>query len=492
MTTALDDSFSLVRRWIGEKRESFCPPSSYTAASRASYTVIHASPHNVDLLGAGDVFHRVLICEETELKSKDERLSVTPAHVLVHFDDAYATQTPGACIYWDVRGLQLTDSLDDYHVGSTTLSQSVYRLISHPQHPVPMMVICVSSSFPVLKLTRTARHEAHMMVNDRHYLILAGACGTTLLSGDECRHQIATILQHPQQHLRQRLRQIMDAQLWRCPNAQRMLWERLMQLHRQTTPNLDDEDIYNALRECYHSKLLCTPEAAHLRSSNQRGGEDDGRANSRVREIMDMIAREGVPVSSILDVGCGEGSITTAVGKALNLRASRIHGCDVREPASTNGFTFQHITDNHYRIPYEDEQFPCVLALMSLHHIDHVEDTLTEIRRILRPGGVLIIREHDLSSPELSPVIDVMHGLYARVWSDPPEQPTFCDTYYAHYRPRAEWTRLIEGAGLIRSVHSPDAQRQAWDGGRINQERNGFIRNPFQHLYGVYRRPKEN
>jgi hypothetical protein len=46
-------------------------------------------------------------------------------------------------------------------------------------------------------------------------------------------------------------------------------------------------------------------------------------------------------------------------------------------------------------------------------------------------------------SADLAISIDVMHGLYARVLSDPQEWPSFCDTYFSCYTSKAEWTRRI-------------------------------------------------
>ena len=93
---------------------------------------------------------------------------------------------------------------------------------------------------------------------------------------------------------------------------------------------------------------------------------------------------------------------------------------------------------------------------MALHHFENQNQMLQEVFRVLRPGGIFVIREHDCNPQEvrpfanlkliteyklrvhycvnqhhaqsysyvqLAPVIDVLHGLYSRVWSDPPEMP---------------------------------------------------------------------
>lgn len=66
-------------------------------------------------------------------------------------------------------------------------------------------------------------------------------------------------------------------------------------------------------------------------------------------------------------------------------------------------------------LPYEDNKFDLIVTLMTLHHIKNVEQVLREFRRILKPGGCIIIREHDHCYPEFSVFLDIVHGLYCKV-----------------------------------------------------------------------------
>ena len=89
-----------------------------------------------------------------------------------------------------------------------------------------------------------------------------------------------------------------------------------------------------------------------------------------------------------------------------------------------------------------------VTMLMALHHVQKPRELLSEVVRVLRPGGFLVIREHDCNPTRLALALDVQHGLYAKVWCDPPEWPKFCEEYFAEYRTSSEWTNMIENAGL--------------------------------------------
>jgi hypothetical protein len=70
-------------------------------------------------------------------------------------------------------------------------------------------------------------------------------------------------------------------------------------------------------------------------------------------------------------------------------------------------------------------RFLCTRRLVA--HRRHIDTLVREIHRVLRPGGHLVIREHNCDSNETALTLDLVHGLYALVWRDPPEDPTFLD-----------------------------------------------------------------
>ena len=583
------DVFSLVRQWAGQQRERFCPPSSYSTLTRSSHTLVDAAAcigfAALTFLRRADVFHRVVACETRDdwadaltanlaLYRKADKVSLQRLHVMHYFQQRYDTDSRFACVYWDpavpsTPPLAVAPAGDDFlfdeplHLPATApqpqlsfdgLASCCRHLLSHPHHPVPLLLLKLPAAFNTGLLSSLARHTAEEVAVAKpfgfKFLILAGSPSSATVPVDpsasasslspspaaapinpygdpsivlaSSRRQLLFLYssqQMPvQSHLYQRLKQIMASQLWGCPQAQAQLWrffnDRMrsaLQQQQQGTahgsgtadaPSLDDEELYDALRGFYHGSLLMTPECAELRKRKtaKKGGEDgcgaeDGRANSRVKELVSLIRRHRFPPplpsspASVLDVGCSEGSITASLASALSIPPSDAHGCDVRELPTSPLFTFRLITST--QLPYPSSSFHCVLALMSLHHIDTVTSTLHEIHRVLAPGGMLILREHDLSTPHLAPLLDVMHGLYARVWSDPPEQPHFCQDYYAHYRGRREWQGMIEACGLRQSEESEDRREQAWDRG-VKVRRDGSIANPFQFYYALYYKPTDD
>ena len=60
------------------------------------------------------------------------------------------------------------------------------------------------------------------------------------------------------------------------------------------------------------------------------------------------------------------GKITAALGSALSLAPSAVHGCDVRD-IGADGFTFTLTHGN--TLPYPDHHFDLITSLMVFHHV---------------------------------------------------------------------------------------------------------------------------
>jgi ubiquinone/menaquinone biosynthesis C-methylase UbiE len=119
----------------------------------------------------------------------------------------------------------------------------------------------------------------------------------------------------------------------------------------------------------------------------------------------------------ILDVGCGTGSLTFALAGTANL--SEIAAIDysavfVEEAIRRN-------TDPRIKIrqadacalPFEDGMFDRALALLVLHFVPEAGKAVAEMRRVVRPGGVVAaaVWDHLGGMPGMRMMVDTVAAL---------------------------------------------------------------------------------
>jgi SAM-dependent methyltransferase len=104
----------------------------------------------------------------------------------------------------------------------------------------------------------------------------------------------------------------------------------------------------------------------------------------------------------ILDVGCGPGSIT--VGLARYVAPTEVVGVDgapdVLDVAGAHAAA-EHMDNvrfleaDAYALPYPDDSFHVVYAHQVLQHLVDPIAALTEMKRVLRSGGYIAVRDAD-------------------------------------------------------------------------------------------------
>jgi len=128
----------------------------------------------------------------------------------------------------------------------------------------------------------------------------------------------------------------------------------------------------------------------------------------------------------VLDVGCGPGSIT--VGFAKRSEHVEVVGIDCEEKvleeakrrAEDDGVAdrINFLNESVYELPLEDNSFDVVFAHQVLQHLADPVGAIKEMKRVLRPGGVIGVRESDYASmlvfPEMK-AIDDWREIYTAV-----------------------------------------------------------------------------
>jgi methionine biosynthesis protein MetW len=105
------------------------------------------------------------------------------------------------------------------------------------------------------------------------------------------------------------------------------------------------------------------------------------------------------PGGRLLDLGCGDGSLTVRVAQAA--QAAEVHGVEFVEhiaaAARARGVEVA-AADLGRRLPYDDASFDVVHSNQVIEHLPHTDAFMREIRRLLKPEGYAIVSTNNLAS----------------------------------------------------------------------------------------------
>ena len=129
------------------------------------------------------------------------------------------------------------------------------------------------------------------------------------------------------------------------------------------------------------------------------------------------------PDAEVLDVGCGPGTITLGLarraGRTVGLDASAAMVEEARSLAVTSGVANAAFeVGSAYDLPYADGSFDVVYAHQVMQHLAEPVRALREARRVLRPGGLVAVRDSDYGTmvhAPVDPAIEHWRALYHRV-----------------------------------------------------------------------------
>ncbi|MBI3994704.1 MAG: class I SAM-dependent methyltransferase [Nitrospirae bacterium] len=115
--------------------------------------------------------------------------------------------------------------------------------------------------------------------------------------------------------------------------------------------------------------------------------EYDSLAHSfwRAQELSLFSNHQSVLEEPVLDFGCGDGSFASVLFKSIEYGVD--HDPEALEIASGYKVYHQRVQSTMSRIPLDDASVRSVFSNSVLEHVGSLDDVLSEIRRILSPGG---------------------------------------------------------------------------------------------------------
>jgi len=118
------------------------------------------------------------------------------------------------------------------------------------------------------------------------------------------------------------------------------------------------------------------------------------------------------PGTSLLDVGCGPGTLTADLARLV--APGRVVGVDAAEEvldtarahSADEGVTVDYLVANAYELPFEDATFDIVHAHQLLQHLSDPLAAIREMRRVTKPGGLVAARDSDYAAMAWYPEFD--------------------------------------------------------------------------------------
>ena len=174
-------------------------------------------------------------------------------------------------------------------------------------------------------------------------------------------------------------------------------------------------------------------------------GFTDGADPEYEDQIIPLVVQELAGVETVLDVGTGDGQIA----RALSATGCEVTGVDPTSAqisvAVERGGGPRYVQSGACPLPFDDESFDAALACLVFEHIEDVDGAISEVARVLRPGGSFnfLLNHPLLQTPDSGWIDDHM--------VEPPEQ------YWriGNYLDEAETIEQVESGVHIRFLHRP-------------------------------------
>ena len=118
-----------------------------------------------------------------------------------------------------------------------------------------------------------------------------------------------------------------------------------------------------------------------------------------------IIADSGIkPGMRVLEIGCGSGAFTIDAARAAG-QTGKVYALDIQEdmlsklraklsrPENSEIRNVELIKKSAYELPFEDDSLDIVFIVTVFQEIPDKQRVLYEIKRVLRPGGILAVSE---------------------------------------------------------------------------------------------------
>ncbi len=131
----------------------------------------------------------------------------------------------------------------------------------------------------------------------------------------------------------------------------------------------------------------------------------DSNHRRRVQPPAMLIERNGIKSGMrVLELGCGSGAFITFVARAVGENGT-VYGLDIQpkmlgqvknklgKPENQDIKNIELINESAYHLPFENDFLDLVYMITVLQEIPDRPRALREVKRVLKPGGILAVTE---------------------------------------------------------------------------------------------------
>lgn len=133
------------------------------------------------------------------------------------------------------------------------------------------------------------------------------------------------------------------------------------------------------------------------------------------KEILDILYKK--KIKTYVDYGCGDGRTANAIKK---IHDSDTYCLDVN-PINTLNYIENNSIDT-IKKSFDNDSVDLVSVIQSLHHVPFIENNMIEVLNniidVISPGGLLLIREHDVQTVNDLNAVNTEHIIYSYTETD--------------------------------------------------------------------------
>ena len=187
--------------------------------------------------------------------------------------------------------------------------------------------------------------------------------------------------------------------------------------------------------------------------------EDVDRGSIRINQTKELLSK--MRNITYVDFGGSDGTISSALTSYMKIPKEKSFSVDIENwfnlsnIAKYNNITYIRVKENN-PLEFKDNSVDFITCFQVLHHIKNFQFVISEFKRILKPGGIILLREHDCRNDGDRMLIDVEHSVneITQRHLDRCNAEKYLNDYEAYYESRSYWLNAFRDFKLVSNQYT--------------------------------------